>query len=67
MVSNVSRVWKPDETLALGFEILLEQRHFRDTARTNIQPSVAWVKLTANWIGGKGRGGGGWKGMGLAK
>ena len=25
MVSNVSRVWKPDETLALVFEILLLQ------------------------------------------
>ena len=24
MLSNVSRVWKPDETLALVFEILLE-------------------------------------------
>ena len=28
MVSNVSRVWKPDETLALVFEILLEYETF---------------------------------------
>ena len=29
MVPNVSRVWKPDETLALVFEILREITQFR--------------------------------------
>ena len=41
---------------------LIDQRHLRDTARTKIQPNVAWAKLNADWIRGKGfrvgRGGG---------
>ena len=32
-------------------------RH-RNTARTNIQPRVAWVKLNADWIRAGGGGGG---------
>ena len=48
-----------------SYRKLIEQRCLRDTARTSIQPSVAWVKLNTNWIRGKGReggigGGGGW-------
>ena len=38
---------------------LIDQRHLRDTARTKIQPSVAWAKPNANWIREKGFGGGG--------
>ena len=41
---------------------LIDQRHLRDTARTKIQPSVAWAKPNANWIREKrvwGGGGGG--------
>ena len=43
---------------------LIDQRHLRDTARTKIQPSVAWAKPNANWIrekgfGVEGEGGGG--------
>ena len=41
---------------------LIDQRHLRDTARTEIQPSVAWAKSNANWITEKGfgvEGGGG--------
>ena len=42
---------------------LIDQRHLRDTARTKIQPSVAWAKPNANWIrekefGVEGEGGG---------
>ena len=37
MVSNVSRVWKPDETLTLVFEILLE-------TQTSIAPDHKAVK-----------------------
>ena len=33
---------------------LIDQRHLRDTARTKLQPSVAWAKVNANWIRGKG-------------
>ena len=29
-------------------------------ADNDIHPSVAWVKLNANWIRGKGREAGGW-------
>ena len=38
MVSNVSRVWKPDETLALVFEILLEKfiTQFKTTEKNMI-------------------------------
>ena len=49
-----------------SYRKIIEQGLLRDTARTNTQPSVAWVKLNANWIRGKGRergaggGGGGW-------
>ena len=46
-----------------SYRKLIEQRRLRDTARTSIQPSEAWVKLNTNWIRGKeregGRGGGG--------
>ena len=35
---------------------LIDQRHLRDTARTKIQPSVAWAKPNANWIREKGFG-----------
>ena len=38
-----------------SYRKLIEQRRFQDTARTNIQPSVAWVKLNVNWMRGKGR------------
>ena len=41
-----------------SYRKLIEQRRLRDTARTNIQPSVAWVKLNTNWVRGKGREGG---------
>ena len=37
---------------------LIEQRRHRNTARTNIQPRVAWVKLNADWIWAGGGGGG---------
>ena len=47
-----------------SYRKLIEQRRLRDTARTNTQPSVAWIKLNANWRRGKGReeggGEGGW-------
>ena len=39
-----------------SYRKLIEQRHLRDTARTKIQASVAWAKLNANWIRGKGFG-----------
>ena len=42
-----------------SYRKLIEQRRLRETARTNIQLSVAWVKLNANWMKGKGREGGG--------
>ena len=49
-----------------SYRKLIEQRRLRDTARTNTQPSLAWVKLNANWIRGKGREGGrGGGGVGL--
>ena len=47
-----------------SYRKLIDQRHLRDTARTKIQPSVAWAKLNTNWIrekwfrGGGGGGGG---------
>ena len=41
-----------------SYRKLIEQRRLRDTGRTRIQPSVAWVKLKTNWIRGKGREGG---------
>ena len=39
-----------------SYRKLIDQRHLRDTARTKIQPSVAWVKFNAIWIRGKGFG-----------
>ena len=39
-----------------SYRKLIDQRHLRDTARTKIQPDVAWAKLNANWIRGKGFG-----------
>ena len=43
-----------------SYRKLIEQRRHRNTARTNIQPRVAWVKLNANCIRAReGRGGGG--------
>ena len=54
-----------------SYRKLIEQRRLRDTARTSIQASVAWVKLNTNWIRGKGREGerrgGGGLGVGLNK
>ena len=50
-----------------SYRKLIEQRHLRDTARTSIQPSVAWVKLNTNWIRGNGREGAGGGGGGWAK
>ena len=52
-----------------SYRKLIEQRRLRDTARTSIQPSVAWVKLNTNWLRGKGRegAGGGGGGVGLKK
>ena len=54
-----------------SYRKLIEQRRLRDTARTNTQPSVAWEKLNANWIRGKGReeveGGGGEIGLNTKK
>ena len=53
-----------------SYRKLIDQRHLRDTARTKIQPSVAWANLNANWIRGKGfgvGGGGGGGGFGLNK
>ena len=35
-----------------SYRKLIEQRRLRDTARTSIQPSEAWVKLNTNWIRG---------------
>ena len=35
-----------------SYRKLIDQRHLRDTARTKIQPSVAWAKPNANWIRG---------------
>ena len=35
-------------SLDSSYRKLIEQR--RNTARTNIQPRVAWVKLNADWI-----------------
>ena len=47
-----------------SYRKLIDQRHLRETARTNIQPSVAWAKLNANWVRGKAGEGGG---VGLKK
>ena len=33
-----------------SYRKLIEQRRHRNTARTNIQPGVAWVKVNADWI-----------------
>ena len=41
-----------------SYRKLIEQRQHRNTARTNIQPRVAWVKLNADWIRAGGGGGG---------
>ena len=41
-----------------SYRKLIEQRRHRNTARTNIQPRVAWVKLNADWIWAGGGGGG---------
>ena len=43
-----------------SYRKLTEQRRLRDEIprETNIQPSVAWVKLNAKWIRGKEREGG---------
>ena len=41
-----------------SYRKLIEQRRHRNTARTNIQPRVAWVKLNADWIRAGGGGGG---------
>ena len=42
-----------------SYRKLIEQRRHRNTARTNIQPRMAWVKLNADWIKAGGGGGGG--------
>ena len=42
-----------------SYRKLIEQRRHRNTARTNIQPRVAWVKLNADWIRARGGGGAG--------
>ena len=39
---------------------LIDQRHLRDTARTKIQPSVAWAKPKGKRVWGGGGGEGGW-------
>ena len=39
-----------------SYRKLIEQRRHRNTARTNIQPGVAWVKVNADWIRAKGGG-----------
>ena len=41
-----------------SYRKLIEQRRLRDTARTSVQPSEAWVKLNTNWIRGEEREGG---------
>ena len=40
-----------------SYRKLIEQRRHRNTARTNIQPRVAWVELNADWIWAGGGGG----------
>ena len=50
-----------------SYRKLIEQRRLRDTARTSIQPSEAWVKLNTNWIKGEEREGGRGGGVGLNK
>ena len=48
-------------SLDSSYRKLIDQRHLRHTARTKIQPRLAWAKLNANWIRGEGCGGEGVK------